>query len=223
MQSIADLAQKYAVATTQNEPRIRLTSKQNALILDVPKANVEPLSNALTDAGLPPNAHTLRTNLVSCTGSEFCNLAVVETKHRAGALLRWLEENTRLDVPLFISVTGCPNACAQYQIADIGLTGIPTLDPVKKDAHGKPLKVDGFKVLLGGCIGTNPKFGELIAKKIPADRNPLAGNTLSAHSINDRIDRDEPFATWCSRHEPEYLQKLIVEPTEAPDVTVLNA
>src|SRR5690606_31824472 len=100
------LAERYA----SGPQRIRLTAKQNLIILDVPKQNVDALTKALGDAGLPPVAHRLRESLISCTGTEFCNLAVVETKHRAGSILRYLEEHTALDVPLFISVTGCPNA-----------------------------------------------------------------------------------------------------------------
>ena len=149
MADIADIADKYAVG----EKRIRTTSKQNVILLDIPETNLAAVEKELTDRGLPPVAHSLRTSLISCTGTEFCNLAVVETKARAGRVLQWLEKNVDIDFPLFISFTGCPNACAQYQIADIGLTGIPVVLRDQKDENGKPRKVDGFKVLLGAGAG----------------------------------------------------------------------
>lgn len=215
----ADLADRFATGPK----RIRLTNMQNFLVLDVPKTNVDPLCRALEDAGLPPVAHPLRDTLISCTGTEFCNLAVVETKHRAGRVLKWLEENTDLDQPISISFTGCPNACAQYQICDIGLTGIPALDPQRPDAQGRPSKVDGYNVLLGGCLGADPKFGEVIAKKVVADRIHLALKNLIDTYLAQRVDEDESFRSWVTRSDPEYLRKLIVEPTEAPDAVPLTA
>ena len=141
MADVAKLSERFAQPDNDHEPRIRLSTKQNLLILDVPKANVADLCQALEDVGLhPPAAHWLRDTLISCTGTEFCNLAVVETKHRAGRVLNWLEKNTQLDQPVMISFTGCPNACAQYQICDIGLTGIPAKDQQNLDENGKPKK-----------------------------------------------------------------------------------
>ena len=220
MRLVADLAERFAVCPK----RIRLTLRQNALILDVPKHNLDVLSRELEQAGLPPAAHPLRTTLISCTGSEFCNLAVVETKHRAGRVLRWLEDNTpTMDQPVSISFTGCPNACAQYQIHDIGLTGIPVVLPQQKTPEGKPLKVDGYNVLLGGGLGSDPKFGEVIARKIPGELIHLSLKNLIDRYLSERADEEETFRSWVGRNEPERLQKLIVEPTQAPDATPLVA
>ena len=135
MRDLADLADKFATG----DKRIRLTGKQNVILLDVPKANIEKLTAELNEFGLPPVAHRLRDLLISCTGSEFCNLAVAETKHRSGAVLRWLEKNVELDSPVMISFTGCPNACGQFQIADIGLRGTMMIHPTRKDEAGKKL------------------------------------------------------------------------------------
>jgi sulfite reductase beta subunit-like hemoprotein len=219
MADVAALAEKYA---TGNK-RIRTTSKQNVILLDIPEASVAALEKELTDLGMPPVAHSLRTSLISCTGSEFCNLAVVETKARAGRILQWLEQNVDIDFPLFISFTGCPNACSQYQIADIGLTGIPVVLRDQKGPDGKPLKIDGFKVLLGAGLGVEPKFNELIAKKIPGDLIHLVIKNLIETFKDERIDEDESFQSWVTRSEPEYLQKLITEPTEATEAVMLQA
>ncbi|MFA9478692.1 nitrite/sulfite reductase [Phycisphaerales bacterium AB-hyl4] len=219
MTDIARLAEQYG----EGEKRIRLTSKQNVIFLDIPEANVEKLTKELDNVGLPPVAHSLRDSLVSCTGSEFCNLAVVETKHRAGRVLKWLEENTEIDVPIMISFTGCPNACSQYQIADIGLTGIPVVIKGEKDENGKPLKVDGYNVLLGATLGETPQFGEVIAKKVEGDKIHLALKALVDAYMADRVDEDETFKMWTARNEPEYLAKLITEPVESAEAVALTA
>ncbi len=219
MADVAELAEKYATG----EKRIRTTGKQNVILLDISESNLDAVQRELTDRGLPPVAHSLRTSLISCTGAEFCNLAVVETKHRAGRVLQWLEQNVEVDFPLFISFTGCPNACAQYQIADIGLTGIPVVLRDQKGANGKPLKVDGFKVLLGAGLGVEPKFNELIAKKVRADLIHLSIKNLIETFKAERADEEDTFQSWVIRSDPEYLQKLILEPTEAPEAEPLPA
>jgi sulfite reductase beta subunit-like hemoprotein len=208
MADAARIADQFAVG----EKRIRLTAKQNLLFLDVPPKNLDAMCKALDAAGMPPVAHALRDTLISCTGSEFCNLAVVETKHRAGRVLHWLEQNVDIDFPLFISFTGCPNACAQYQIADIGLTGIPVVLKDKLDADGKPLKVDGYKVLLTAGLGESPRFGEVIAKKIPGDLIHLSLKALIDTFKAERIDSDESFQSWTLRSDPEHLAQVIEAP-----------
>lgn len=210
MKTVADLSRKHAAG----DQRIRLTAKQNVILLDVPETNVEALCNDLADAGLPVHAHSLRTQLISCTGSEFCNLAVVETKHRAGRVLRWLEENVEIDFPLFISFTGCPNACAQFQVADIGLTGTMAVDRSQKDEEGKPLKVEGYNVLLGAGFGENPLFGEVIAKQIAGDKIHVALKNLIDTYKTEREDEDDAFQSWVARTDPERLENLIREPVE---------
>lgn len=221
MRDIADLADKHGTG----EKRIRLTNKQNVMLLDIPKANVRTVSTALgSDAvHLPLGGHPLRDMLISCTGTEFCNLAVAETKHRAGAILKWLEENTEIDFPLFITVVGCPNSCAQYQIADIGLTGTGMMDPHRKDPAGKSLKIEGFKVLLGARIGTDPRFGEVISKRVPSDRVHLSIKNLIDTYKAERADEDETFTGWVLRSEPERLRALIEEPALAPEAALLPA
>jgi sulfite reductase beta subunit-like hemoprotein len=216
---LANLADKYGVG----EKRVRLTNKQNVLLLDIPKENVEALTQELEAADMPPVAHQLRDTLISCTGTEFCNLAVVETKHRAGRVLKYLEENVKVDFPLGISFTGCPNACAQYQIFDIGLTGTMLIDRNRKDEAGKPLKIEGYNVLLGAGLGANPKFGEVIAKKVPGDLIHLAIKNLVESYRAQRVDEDESFQSWVARSEPEYLQNLIESAVSDPNAVPLTA
>ena len=68
---------------------------------------------------------------VSCTGIEYCNLALVETKERLRKIAEYLDTQIALDVPVRIHMVGCPNSCGQRQIADIGLQG------VKNENEGK--------------------------------------------------------------------------------------
>ncbi len=201
MATLADLSAKY---TDGSDGELVATLRQNVVLLNIPPTRVDDLERELTDAGLPPSAHPLRTSLISCTGVEFCNLAVVETKQRAKEILDHLETNVDLDVPMFISVTGCPNSCAQYQIADIGLTGV-------KMKH-KGESVEAYHVHLGAKLGDNPRFGQVV-KTSPEDKDKLKIPSAETHLAIERLvnaylaerTEGEGFSPWVARQPMSQL------------------
>ena len=79
-------------------------------------------------------------------GTEFCKLAIAETKGFTRWLVDELEERLpQFDQQLKLHVTGCPNSCGQHWIADIGLEG-------KKIKYEGKL-TDAFYFCLGGAVG----------------------------------------------------------------------
>lgn len=204
MVQIADLAEKYC---RHPERHVNATIKQNLLLLNIPRASVPDLNRELADIGLPPESPPVRRQLLSCTGTQFCNLAVVETKDRAKRILDYLEAHVPMDEPIFISVTGCPNSCAQYQIADIGLQG--TLYNYKGRKG-----VDHYHVLLGGRLGLRPEFGRFICKegdkkiKVPAELVHLAIERV-IRAYQNGGSPGECFSDWARRQEMTRLAALI--------------
>ncbi len=74
--------------------------------------------------GLHVEASPFWRGAVACTGTEFCKLAITETKGFTRWLVDELEERLpQFDQQLKLHVTGCPNGCGQHWIADIGLEG----------------------------------------------------------------------------------------------------
>ena len=61
------------------------------------------------------------SGLVSCTGAQFCGVAIIETKNRAQSLIQKLEEQLEFDRPVRIHWTGCPNSCGQ--VSSLGFSG----------------------------------------------------------------------------------------------------
>ena len=115
---VADLAETYAGG------ELRTTTMQNLLIVNVPRKNVAVLADTLTLAGLPIEGSPFARGVVACSGTEFCKLAITETKSYA----RWLVEELDERLPGFeqdlrLNITGCPNSCGQHSIADLGLEG----------------------------------------------------------------------------------------------------
>src|SRR5262249_38951214 len=136
LRATAGLADRYA------DSNIRTTITQNLLIANVRAEHAETVAQELTLAGLPVQASSFARGTVACTGSEFCKLALTETKSFA----RWLAQELEERLPNFqervkLHITGCPNSCGQHWIADIGI-------------EGKKIKVDGRMVdAYYFCIG----------------------------------------------------------------------
>jgi sulfite reductase beta subunit-like hemoprotein len=223
MIAAANLAERYAAP---GKAHIRLSQKQNVLLPNIPKENLADLTQALTDAGLTPHAPLWREALVTCTGTQFCNLAVAETKDRAQHILKYLEEQVELDSPIMVSVTGCPNSCSQYQIADVGLRGIPIPLDDKLRALGatsrldSPKMTDGFDILVGGALGENPEFTTEIVRKVPAAVvQRVIGALVENYKTNRVEDTDgevESFRDFVARNDVDQLRKWSTIPDWTP-------
>jgi sulfite reductase (ferredoxin) len=116
MRAAADLADLFAGG------ELRTTAAQSLLVVNVPERNVEAVGKGLDAVGLPIRASSFRRGIITCTGTEFCRLAITETKNFA----RWLVEELDDRMPGFeehlkLHVTGCPNSCGQHWLSDIGI------------------------------------------------------------------------------------------------------
>jgi sulfite reductase beta subunit-like hemoprotein len=161
------------------------------------------LLERLEGIGLPVEASPIRKGVVACTGIEFCNLAVTETKQRAHNLVQLLDEGVKwTDSEFFrINVNGCPNSCGQHWIADVGLQGCT------KKIDGQ--LVEHFDIFLGGTLGTlgaGARFNRRI-KRLPAEEIAPAIQRLTASYQSSRND-GESFPDWVSRHSDEELEVL---------------
>ena len=193
LQKLADLADKYGVT------RLRTTPDKELLFLDLTQENAKLLAEELEVMGLSANPSAFRRDIISCTGLEFCKLAHVVTKQRAITLVDELEERLGdLDVPLKISLNGCPNSCARTQVADIGLSG-----KILTTEDGE--RVEGFQVHLGGAVVMRAGFGK-----------KLRGNNVFSADLGDYVVRvvenfkagretGESFGEWVVRADEELL------------------
>ena len=191
---IADVSEAYG------SRRVRTTAEQKMLILDVPPDQVDDLVTAVEALGLAVRPSTFRRQTMACTGIEFCKLAIVETKARAMRLIDELERRLPdFAEPLTINVNGCPNSCARFQIADIGLKGMIVTDDAGQ-------QVEGFQVHLGGSLGVSAGFGrKLRGLKVSADEVPDYVERVVCRFVAQRAE-SERFADWVVRATEEDLQ-----------------
>ncbi|HUA30229.1 MAG TPA: nitrite/sulfite reductase [Streptosporangiaceae bacterium] len=194
---VARLAAEYGSG------RVRTTTEQKMVILDVPGERTAALAAELETAGLPAAPSTFRRHTMACTGIEFCKLAIVETKGRASDLIAELERRLPdFTEPVTINVNGCPNSCARIQTADIGLKGTLVTLPGGE-------QVEGFQVHLGGSLdggdGETSGFGRKIrGLKTTADQLPDYVERVLRRFEADRM-QGETFAAWAARAKEEDL------------------
>jgi ferredoxin-nitrite reductase len=143
---------------------LRLTPLQNVLIPHVPDALLGDFTQEPLLRALPYNPSEVLRGIVSCTGTDFCNLALIDTKTRSMALARELERRIGATRPISVRWSGCPAACGNHHTADIGLQGC------KVKVDGKI--VDGVHVSVGGRGGTDPRAGVRILEDMPCDDLP---------------------------------------------------
>src|SRR5438132_607720 len=123
----------------------------------------------------------LEGGLVSCTGIEFCNLAVIETKARALQIARTLETKVHHGKPIRIHWSGCPAGCGNHTVADIGLLG------VKAKVDGQA--VDAVDVFVGGSSGPHAIQGIRILEGVPCETLPETLEGLIRHLEPDKVRR----------------------------------
>ena len=192
---VADLAARYGSG------RVRTTSEQKMIIVDVPPDRVAELTAELDAADLSPNPSMFRRHTMACTGIEFCKLAIVETKARASDLITELERRLPgFTEPVTINVNGCPNSCARIQTADIGLKGSLVTGP-----NGK--QQGGFQISLGGGLTGGDASGSGFGRKIRGLKTTSEDLPDYLERVLRRFDQDraanETFAAWTARASEE--------------------
>ncbi|WNI18516.1 nitrite/sulfite reductase [Actinacidiphila sp. ITFR-21] len=188
-----------ALAAGHGSDRLRTTTDQKMIVLDVEEAEVASLTAGLEALDLQVAPSPFRRGTMACTGIEFCKLAIVETKARGASLIDELERRLPdFDEPLTINVNGCPNSCARIQVADIGLKG-----QLVTGADGE--QVEGYQVHLGGGLGLDPGFGRKIrGLKVTATELPDYVERLLTRFQAERT-AGERFAQWAARASEEAL------------------
>jgi sulfite reductase (ferredoxin) len=195
MQAAARLADLYGTG------ELRITAMQNLLIPNVPDERTADLARELEAAGLRIEASPFWRGTIACTGTEFCKLALTETKGFARRLVDELERRLPgFDQHVKIHITGCPNSCGQHWIADIGI-------------EGKKLKLDGrlvdaYYFCVGGGVGRHQATARPIGYRVAADQVPDAIERLVSAYLAERRD-GEAFRPFCARHTDGELRSFL--------------
>jgi sulfite reductase (ferredoxin) len=189
---LADLSEEFG------DGQLRATIMQNVVVVNVPNARARELVHRLGEMGLQVESTPFWRGAVACTGTEFCKLAIAETK----AFSKWLtgEMEERLpgfDQQIKLHVTGCTNSCGQSWIADIGLEG----KKIKKDGA----MVDAFYFCVGGAVGKYAAIARQVGFRAAAEDCPAAIERLLRHYLAVR-EPGEDLRAYFARTDDESLR-----------------
>jgi sulfite reductase (ferredoxin) len=202
LEAAAELAERYGSG------RLRTTVAQNLICVDIPYGKTGELARELEQIGLRVEGSHFWRGAIACTGTEFCKLAITETKGFTRWLVDELEERLpEFDQQLKLHVTGCPNGCGQHWIADIGLEG-------KKIKHEGKM-TDAFYFCLGGAVGQLAAISRPVGYRCPAPLVPEAIERLLRHYLAGR-QRGENLRQWFGRHSNDELRAQLAGEVLAP-------
>ena len=195
MQSAAELAERYAGG------ELRATSMQNLLVVNVPTINADTLAKELDAIGLRAGGSSFSRGTVACSGTEFCKLAITETKSFSRWLVEELEERLPgFDQHLKLHVTGCPNSCGQHWIADVGIEG--------KKIKVNDRLVDAYYFCVGGALGLHQATARPVGYRCAATEVPDALERLLGRYLNER-EVGENLRRFFARHSDTQLREFL--------------
>jgi sulfite reductase (ferredoxin) len=186
------------LSETYGDGKLRATIGQNIVLVNIPNAKTQELVAKITALGLQVEPTVFYRGAVACTGTEFCKLAIAETKGFAKWLVGEMEERLpEFDQQLRLHVTGCTNSCGQSWIADLGLEG----KKLKKD--GK--MVDAFYFCVGGAVGEHAGIARQIGYRAAAEDCPEAIERLLRWYLKQRSE-GENLRSYFRRTSDEELR-----------------
>ena len=204
MHSAADLAERFAGG------ELRATNMQNLLVVNVPTLQADTLAKELDAIGLKVGGSSFWRGTVACSGTEFCKLAITETKSFSRWLVEELEERLPgFDQHLKLHVTGCPNSCGQHWIADVGIEG------KKIKVHDQ--MVDAYYFCVGGALGLNQGTARPVGYRCAAVEVPDALERLLGRYLAQR-EPGENLRRFFARHSDSELREFLAGEVIAPVV-----
>jgi len=176
---------------------LRLTVMQNVLVPNIPSSKIDAFVADAAALGVPLTGSPFQRGTLACTGSEYCKLAITETKLFSIRLAQDLEERLPgFTQAMKLNVSGCPNSCGQHWIADIGLQGI-----LLKEGDRQ---VEGFDFFVGGGLGRASGVAHRVGYRASADDVPDALERLY-RAYEEGRERGETVRSWGNRVGDEVI------------------
>jgi sulfite reductase (ferredoxin) len=202
LHALASLSEKHG------DGQLRATIMQNIVLVNIPNEKTQEVVKEIVALGLEVQPSVFYRGAIACTGTEYCKLAIAETKGFAKWLVGEMEERLpEFDQQLKIHVTGCTNSCGQSWIADIGLEG----KKIKKDG----VMVDAFYFCVGGSVGEHARIARQIGYRATAEDCPEAIERMLRGYLNGRLEGENLRAYFARTTDEELRAQLAGAVVEA--------
>lgn len=189
MRALADLVDEHGAGEA------RLANDQNIVLCWIPGDRLEAVYRRLCELRLGDADAFSVSDVVSCPGADYCNLAMARSMGIASDIrehFRSLNGDVERLGTFRVKISGCPNACGQHQIGDIGLTGQSTKG---KDGSYTP----HYSMLLGGRGGEDEsRLGNRVGGRFAVEDVPRAVAAI-ARFFQENRSEGELFADFVDR------------------------
>jgi ferredoxin-nitrite reductase len=101
---------------------------------------------------------------------------------------------------LRLHLDGCPHACAQHWVGDLGFQGTTS-----RDEGG--VRRQAYDIFVRGSLGPEPEIGRSLFRRVPTDELDTAVEGLIAGWLEGRGD-GESFVSFARRSSDEELGVL---------------
>jgi ferredoxin-nitrite reductase len=190
--AVADLVESFG-------GDIRLTRQQNLIVTGV--SDVQSALAGLDELGLPLTTNEVWANSIACTGEPHCNFSVGETKDRLRILVAHLERTFGDEIAeLRLHLDGCPHACAQHWVGDLGFQAT-----TGKDADGN--RISAYDIFVRGSLGPVPEIGKSLFRRVASEELDTAVEGLVRGWLDGRED-GETFTAFQRRLSDDELGAL---------------
>ena len=190
LRALADLSEEHGAGEA------RLANDQNIVLPWIPGDHLEAVYRRLCEIRLGDADAFLVSDVTACPGADYCNLAMSRSMGVATDIREhFMAMNGDVEKlgTFRIKISGCPNACGQHQIGDIGLTGQSTKG---KDGKYTP----HYSLLLGGRGGEDEsRLGIRVGGRFAVVDVPRVVAALARHYQEHR-EAGEKF--------PEYVDRI---------------
>jgi sulfite reductase beta subunit-like hemoprotein len=192
--AVADLAESFG-------GDLRVTRQQNLIVTGVPNERLDVVGAQLAELGLPLETNEIWANSIACTGEPHCNFSVGETKTRLERLVAQLETTFGDEVSeLRLHLDGCPHACAQHWVGDLGFQAT-----TGKDDDGQ--RISAYDIFVRGSLGPAPEVGRSLFRRVASEQLEPAVEGLVRGWLAER-QADETFTAFQRRLSDDELGVL---------------
>ena len=180
MDALAELADRFSLG------ELRAGHRQNLTLVDIQQPDLHSLWQELVALGLAtPNLGQL-TDIISCPGLDYCNLANARSIPVARDISQHFLDADYLACvgDLTINVSGCMNACGHHHVGNIGILGV--------DKRGKEF----FQLTLGGSSDERASLGNRLGPGLPQEDVPDAIEAVVNQYLEVRNENERFLDTY---------------------------
>ena len=180
MDVIAGLAEKFS------HDEIRVTHEQNLVLAHVCQSDIYEVWEALENAALSTPNIGLISDMITCPGLDYCNLANARSIPVAQNIAKKFEDLDRQhDIgELKIKISGCINACGHHHVGHIGILGV--------DKRGEEF----YQITLGGSGAEDAALGDIVGRAFGYDEVTGAIETIVDTYVTERSNGERFLDTY---------------------------